>query len=96
MASRPTLKQIQARRKRVRGQVTSAKVDTAKAIAKLIDDANMTQTEAAYVCGDAPSQISLVVTGKLRGFSMERLILLRAMLADEIELRIAGVKLMVG
>ena len=40
----------------------------AKEIASILEDQNLTQTEAAYIMRDAPSQISLVVTGKLRGF----------------------------
>jgi predicted XRE-type DNA-binding protein len=40
----------------------------------MLDDRQLTQTEAAYVIRDAPSQISLVVTSKLRGFSVERLV----------------------
>jgi len=45
----------------------------AKEIASILEKQQLTQTEAAYIMRDAPSQISLVVTGKLRGFSTERL-----------------------
>lgn len=48
--------------------------DMAKMIADELERKQMTQTEAAYVMRDAPSQISLVVTGKLRGFSTDRLV----------------------
>ena len=43
-------------------------------VARILDDEGLTQTEAAYRIKDAPSQISLMVTGKTRGFSSERLI----------------------
>ena len=46
----------------------------------------MTQTEAAYIMRDAPSQISLVVTGKLRGFSTERLLRMLARLGRDIDI----------
>lgn len=46
----------------------------AKIVAVELEEQNLTQTEAAYLMKDAPSQISLVVTGKLRGFSIERLL----------------------
>jgi predicted XRE-type DNA-binding protein len=46
----------------------------AKEIARIIDEREMTQTEAGWLVKDAPSQISLMVTGKTRGFAAERLI----------------------
>jgi predicted XRE-type DNA-binding protein len=47
-----------------------------RAVAKILRDRQITQTEAAYLMKDAPSQVSLVVTGKLAGFSVERLMLM--------------------
>ncbi len=58
----------------------------AKEIARILDDQGLTQTEAAYVMRDAPSQISLVVTGKLRGFSTERLLRMLARLGRDIDI----------
>lgn len=46
----------------------------AKEVARILEYRGLTQTEAAYIIKDAPSQISLMVTGKIRGFSSERLI----------------------
>ena len=46
----------------------------------------MTQIEAAYLAGDAPSQMSLVVSGKLRGFSVERLLRILARLGRDIDI----------
>jgi len=58
----------------------------AKEIASILESQQLTQTEAAYIMRDAPSQISLVVTGKLRGFSTERLIRMLARLGREIDI----------
>ncbi len=60
----------------------------AKEIAKILEDQDLTQTEAAYIMRDAPSQISLVVTGKLRGFSTERLLRMLARLGRDIDITI--------
>jgi len=57
----------------------------AKEVAKILEDRELTQTEAAYVMRDAPSQISLVVTGKLRGFSAERLLRMLIRLGRDID-----------
>jgi predicted XRE-type DNA-binding protein len=51
-----------------------SKAILAKEVAKILGDRGMTQTEAAYLIKDAPSQISLMVTGKTKGFSSERLL----------------------
>jgi predicted XRE-type DNA-binding protein len=58
----------------------------AKEIASILADKNLTQTEAAWLMKDAPSQVSLVVTGKLRGFSTERLIRMLARLGRDIDI----------
>jgi predicted XRE-type DNA-binding protein len=60
----------------------------AKEIASILENQQLTQTEAAYIMRDAPSQISLVVTGKLRGFSTERLIRMLARLGRDIDIEI--------
>jgi predicted XRE-type DNA-binding protein len=57
----------------------------AKEIAAILDDQQLTQTEAAYIMRDAPSQISLVVTGKLRGFAVERLVRMLTRLGRDID-----------
>lgn len=64
----------------------------AKEIARILDDQQLTQTEAAYIMRDAPSQISLVVTGKLRGFSTERLIRMLARLGRDIDIVVRPAK----
>lgn len=64
----------------------------AKEIANILEDQQLTQTEAAYIMRDAPSQISLVVTGKLRGFSTERLLRMLARLGRDIDIVIRPAK----
>jgi len=58
----------------------------AKEIARILDDEGLTQTEAAYRIKDAPSQISLMVTGKIKGFSSERLIRTLTRLGRDVEI----------
>ena len=55
-------------------------------IAGILRDRQLTQTEAAYMIHDAPSQISLVVTGKTRGFSGERLLRMLSRLGRDIDI----------
>ena len=68
----------------------------AKEIARILEDQELTQTEAAYIMRDAPSQISLVVTGKLRGFSTERLLRMLARLGRDIDIVIRPSKSKAG
>jgi predicted XRE-type DNA-binding protein len=60
----------------------------AKEIARILEDQQLTQTEAAYMMRDAPSQISLVVTGKLRGFAVERLVRMLTRLGRDVDITI--------
>lgn len=78
----------QAAAKRVNASINDMRTALAKDIAKTIDELGLTQTEAAFMMHDAPSQVSLVVTGKLRGFSLVRLIRMRALLGAEITLNV--------
>lgn len=77
---------LAAAKKRIETDIESMKRAIAVDIAAVIEDRQLTQTEAAYQMQDAPSQISLVVTGKLRGFSIERLLRMRALLGAVIAL----------
>lgn len=81
---------LAASKKRVEGQIRQFKQSLAADIAKIIDDRQLTQTEAAFLMQDAPSQVSLVVTGKLRGFSTERLFRMRAMLGAKVRIVVSG------
>lgn len=82
--------QLRAARKRVVTQIADLKKNVAKDVGAILEMRSLTQQEAAYQTGEAPSQISLVVTGKLRGFSLERLLRLRAMLGAEINLDVTS------
>ncbi|MGH7617477.1 MAG: helix-turn-helix domain-containing protein [Gemmatimonadaceae bacterium] len=68
------------------------KAALAKEVARILDDRGMTQTEAAYLIKDAPSQISLMVTGKTRGFSSERLIRTLVRLGRDVDIVIRRAK----
>ncbi len=46
----------------------------AREIRRLVAEKNLSQTAAAAVVQDAPSQLSLLLSGKLRGFSADRLV----------------------
>lgn len=81
---------LAATKKRVEGEIAAAKAGIAKDIARILEDRQLTQTEAAYLMQDAPSQVSLVVTGKLRGFSMERLFRMRAMLGAKVRVAVSS------
>ena len=75
-----------SRPKRASAESVIPKSILAKEIARILEDQELTQTEAAYIMRDAPSQISLVVTGKLRGFSTERLLRMLARLGRDIDI----------
>ncbi len=65
------------------------KESLAKEIGAILKERKLTQIEAAYLAGDAPSQMSLVVSGKLRGFSIERLLRILARLGRDIDIVIS-------
>jgi predicted XRE-type DNA-binding protein len=79
-------------KKRASAESVIPKNVLAKEIATILEDQSLTQTEAAYIMRDAPSQISLVVTGKLRGFSTERLLRMLARLGRDIDITIRASK----
>jgi predicted XRE-type DNA-binding protein len=62
------------------------KEELAQEIATIIRYHHLTQTEAARVVGDAPSQMSLLLSGKIEGFSTERLLRMLLRLGRDIEL----------
>lgn len=83
-------KALDAKRAKVTKQLDDLRTKVAKDVARILTARELTQTEASYQTGEAPSQISLVVTGKLRGFSLERLLRMRALLGAEIELSVVS------
>jgi predicted XRE-type DNA-binding protein len=64
----------------------------AREIGRVITDRGLTQNQVSYVTGEPQSQISLVVTRKLRGFSVEHLFRILNGLGRDVEIRIAQSK----
>lgn len=62
------------------------KEELAQEIAAIIRYHHLNQTEAARIVGDAPSQMSLLLSGKIEGFSIERLLKMLLRLGRDIEL----------
>ena len=69
---------MKGRRKRTskaaRQVATIPKAPLAREIRRLVNEKGLSQTAAATVVQDAPSQLSLLLSGKLRGFSVDRLV----------------------
>ena len=68
----------------------------AREIAGILRDRQLTQTEAGYLLHDAPSQISLVVTGKTQGFSGERLLRMLSRLGRDVQITTRPAKTKTG
>lgn len=68
------------------------KTTGAGVIDRTLDRRGLTQTEAAYIMRDAPSQISLVVTRKLKGFSEARITRMLNRLGYDVETTIRKAK----
>lgn len=64
----------------------------AREVARILEDENLTQTEAAYLIHDAPSQVSLMVTGKVKGFSSERLLRTLVRLGRDVDIVVRPAK----
>ena len=75
-----------ARRSRKPSESIIPKDALAKEVARILDKEGLTQTEAAWRAKDAPSQISLVVNGKIRGFSSERLLRMLTNLGRDVDI----------
>lgn len=92
-STRRTMNRVKHRKANVKAEGMDAfKVGASKFIGNVLDERELTQTEAAYLMQDAPSQISLVVAGKLRGFSAERLLRMLAKLGYNIDIVAARTK----
>lgn len=81
---------VKTKRERIEKKIDAVKMALAKDIARVISERGITQLQAFAVTGEAPSQISLITTGKLRGFSLERLLRSRAMLGAEIDVAVVS------
>ena len=80
------------KRRRRTASKTSRQVQTipkeplAREIRRLIDERGLSQADAALIVHDAASQLSLLLSGKLRGFSIDRMVRTLLHLGREVEL----------
>ena len=58
----------------------------AKEIARVIDERALTQADAARAVNDAPSQLSILLNGRLDGFSAERLVRMLTLLGVNVDI----------
>jgi len=65
-----------------------AKAELVRQIGVLIRHANMTQVQAAAVFGIDQPKVSALLSGSLRGFSMDRLLRFLTLLGQDVEIRI--------
>jgi predicted XRE-type DNA-binding protein len=75
-----------SRRQRKAPERVIPKETLAQFVADVLEKRGLSQTEAAELMDDAPSQVSLVVGGKVRGFSPERLLRMIAKLGHDVEI----------
>jgi predicted XRE-type DNA-binding protein len=65
---------------------TIPKEPLAREIRRLVTERGLSQAAAAVVVQDAASQLSLLLSGKLRGFSIDRLVRTLLRLGREVEI----------
>lgn len=65
-----------------------AKARIAHLIAQIVSKSHMTQKEAAEVLRLTQPKVSMIMSGRLEGFSLERLILAMTALDRDVEIRI--------
>ena len=65
-----------------------AKSDLALKIAAIISKRNLSQERAATLLGLTQPKVSAILNGKLKGFSLEKLMLLMVSLDQDVEIRI--------
>lgn len=63
-----------------------SKEDLLAEIQSIVDKRDMSQVEVADETGEARSQVSLLLNGKLRGFSTDRLVRILLRLGRDIEI----------
>lgn len=66
------------------------KAELVRQISKIIAARKMTQTEAAQMLGVDRSKVSALLSGKLSGFSIERLFRFLNALGNDVEIRITA------
>lgn len=64
----------------------------ANEITRILQTEGLTQTAAAQITKVAPTQLSLIVTGKLAGFSVDRLLRVLSLLGRDIEIHTSPAK----
>lgn len=84
------------KKKRTPSPAVVDKTALAKAIVNIIRERQITQTEAAFILRDNPSQVSQVMNMRLRGFSPERLIKWLLLLGQDIDIRLSKGKSKTG
>ena len=72
------------------------KAAIAAEIRRIMKERGLTQTETSWLVQDAPSQLSLIATGKLAGFSSERLLRILVRLGNDVEIRTSRAKGKIG
>ncbi len=72
--------------KALRQAQTIPKEPLAHEIRRLVAEKGLSQAEAAALVQDAASQLSLLLSGKLRGFSIDRLVRTLLRLGREVEI----------
>lgn len=65
-----------------------AKAGLAHQICNIIEERDLTQTQAARVLGVTQPKVSLLVSGRLAGFSMERLVRFLLLLQCDVEITV--------
>lgn len=63
-----------------------SKEDLLKEIQSIVEKRDMSQVEVADETGEARSQVSLLLNGKLRGFSTDRLVRILLRLGRDVEI----------
>jgi len=85
-------RQLIRTRKRIDAEIEALKLSVALDIKDTIERMGMNQARAADYTGEPQSQLSLMCSGKLRGFSLERLIRARALLDARVSLTIETIE----
>ena len=66
------------------------KVEIARAISNTLSKCGLTQSQAAEIIGVDQAKISALVRGRLKGFSVDRLIRFLVLLGKDVDIRISG------
>lgn len=82
----------QARRTRRRSESVIPKEPLAEEIARILEEQGITQTEAAYAFRGSPSEVSLIVNGRTRGFSPEKLVRVLTCLGRDVDIVVRTAK----